>query len=65
MLHACVQRFNLTRNLKIFWKILGTEQGLITMHRPPHWPCFVREKILDFATVALLFLFNNYCPVIG
>jgi hypothetical protein len=28
MLHACVQKFDVTENLEKFYKILGTKQGL-------------------------------------
>jgi hypothetical protein len=30
MLHACVQRFDVTRNLEKIYKILGTKQALST-----------------------------------
>ena len=35
MLHACVQRFNVTENLEKFCKILETKQALSTQRMTP------------------------------
>ena len=37
MLHTCVQRFDVTKNLKKFYKILGTKQPLeyLNLFSPP------------------------------
>ena len=32
MLHACVQRFDVTENIEKFYKILGTKHALIFLH---------------------------------
>ena len=49
MLHACAAKFDVIRNLKNFWKLTRL---------------FSSKFFLVFTSVALSFLFDNYCPII-
>jgi hypothetical protein len=63
MLHACVQRFDVTGNLEKFYKILGTKQALKTYAKETKG-VFSSRKFLVSGTVAFFFvLFGNYCSI--
>ena len=53
MLRACVQRFDVTENLKKFYKILGTKQALCSLTKSEFPNISLKVLLLKFQSFTL------------
>ena len=59
MLHARIARFDVMTTTTFFEKLFETKQDLNSKAKP----CLDCSQESVFTTVALSFVFDNYCPI--